>query len=157
MHKKLMLYAFGLLAAAAAGALAISAVFPSAAWDSRGGLPEPVILAILVNSANAAQETGGAEQVAFNNHCRTCHSSKPDDNRLGPSLFGVFGRKAASMQGYSYSDAMKNSGLTWDEGALDKFIADPEAVVPGNGMKPFTGVGNPQERASIIAFLRNTH
>jgi cytochrome c len=107
--------------------------------------------------AYAAQEAAGAEQVAFNNHCRTCHSPKPDDNRLGPSLFGVFGRKAAGVQGYSYSDALKNSGLTWDEGKLDKFIADPEAVVPGNGMKPFTGVSNPQERAHIIAFLRMTH
>jgi len=114
-------------------------------------------LATFVSSAVAAQETGGAEQQAFNNHCRMCHSSKPDDNRLGPSLLGVVGRKAASVQGYSYSDAMKNSSLTWNEGELDKFIADPEAVVPSNGMKPFTGVGDPHQRALIIAYLKKTH
>jgi cytochrome c len=116
-----------------------------------------VNLATFMSAAGAAQENGGSGQLTFNNHCRTCHSTKPDDNRLGPSLSGVFGRKAASAQGYSYSDAMKNAGLTWDEGTLDKFIADPEAVVPGNGMKPFTGISNQHERALIINFLRAAH
>jgi cytochrome c len=115
------------------------------------------ILAIFMSSADAAGQEGGSGQLAFNNYCRTCHSTKPDDNRLGPSLFGVFGRKAASAPGYSYSDAMKNSDLTWDEGHLDKFIANPEAVVPGNGMKPFTGINNPHERGLIIDFLRTAH
>jgi cytochrome c len=114
------------------------------------------ILAFL-SSAATAQENGGPEQLAFNNHCRTCHSTKPGDNRLGPSLAGVFGRKAASAQGYSYSDAMKNSGVTWDEGTLDRFLANPDAAVPGNGMKPFTGISDQHQRSLIINFLRMTH
>ena len=113
----------------------------------------PAILAFIVSSA-AAQETGDAERQAFNNHCRTCHSPKPDDNRMGPSLFGVFGRKAASAQGFAYSDTLKNSGLTWNEGELDRFIANPDGVVSGNGMKPFTGITDPHQRELIIAFLR---
>ena len=114
-------------------------------------------LAIFTSSAAPAQENGGSGQLTFNNHCRTCHSTKPDDNRLGPSLSGVFGRKAASVQGYAYSDAIKNSGLTWDEGTLDKFIANPDGVVPGNRMKPFTGISNQNERTLIINYLRMSH
>ena len=109
---------------------------------------------VLTPAAHAAEEAGAAELQAFNDHCRTCHSSKRDDNRLGPSLFGVVGRKAASVQGFAYSDAMKSSGLTWDVGTLDTFIANPEAVVPNNGMKPFGGISDARQRGLIIDFLK---
>ena len=80
--------------------------------------------------------------------------SKPGENRLGPSLAGVVGRKAGTVQNYAFSEAMKNSGLTWDEASLDKFIADPDALVQGNKMKPFSGVSDAAERAKIISFLK---
>ncbi len=54
-------------------------------------------------------------QVAFNNACRTCHSFKADDNRLGPTLHGIVGRKAGSIEGFAFSPSMKASGVTWDE------------------------------------------
>jgi cytochrome c len=114
------------------------------------------LLAIFAASSFAADEPSAAQQ-AFNNHCRECHSSKANDNRLGPSLFGVLGRRAGSVQCFPYSDAMKTSDLTWDEGTLDKFIANPDAVVANNGMKPFTGVGDANERSEIIAFLQMSH
>ena len=69
--------------------------------------------------AEAGGEPGGAGLEAFNNHCRECHSIKANDNRLGPSLSGVYGRKAGSVEGFPYSNAMKTSDLTWDESTLD--------------------------------------
>jgi cytochrome c len=75
------------------------------------------------------------------------------DNRLGPSLHGVIGRKAGSLPDYPYSDAMKNSSVVWDEAALDRFIENPDAVVSGNKMKPYAGMTSAQDRAAIVAFL----
>lgn len=94
-------------------------------------------------------------QMAFNNACRTCHSMKEGDNRLGPSLAGVVGRKAGTLPGYAYSPSMQNSGVTWDEATLDKFIANPEQVVGGNKMKPFTSISDETQRKDIIAFLKS--
>ena len=95
----------------------------------------------LTQAARAADDLSGEQ--AFNNHCRTCHSWKEGDNRLGPSLHGVVGRKAGSVQGYNnYSQSMKQANITWDEGTLDKFIANPDSVVSNNNMKPFSGVAD---------------
>lgn len=94
-------------------------------------------------------------ELAFNDHCRECHSFVKDDNRLGPSLYGVVGRKAGTLPGYAYSESVKASGVTWDEATLDKWIANPGAVIPGNQMSPpFGGVADAQVRARIIAFLK---
>jgi cytochrome c len=92
-------------------------------------------------------------QLTFNNACRTCHSVKEGDNRLGPSLYNVFGRKAGSLPAYPYSTAMKDAEFVWDKEKLDRFISDPDAVVPGNKMKPYGGLASPDARANVIAFL----
>ncbi|MFA6141281.1 MAG: c-type cytochrome [Hyphomicrobium sp.] len=91
--------------------------------------------------------------VAFNNSCRTCHSFKPNDNRLGPTLHGVVGRKAGSVEGFAFSPAMKGSGVTWDAATLDKFISDPNQVVSGNKMQPFGGIADAGERKKIVDYL----
>ena len=96
-----------------------------------------------------------AGEAAFNNACRTCHSWKAGDNRLGPNLHGIVGRQAGSAQGFAYSDSVKNSGITWDDATLDKFITAPDQVVPGNNMKPFTGISDAATRKSIIDFLKS--
>src|SRR5882724_902209 len=91
--------------------------------------------------AGDASASGVSGQAAFNNNCRTCHSTKEGDNRLGPSLSNILGAKAAARSGYTnYSQAMRTAGITWDEQTLDRFIANPESVVPNNNMKPFKGV-----------------
>jgi len=100
-----------------------------------------------------AQDDRG--ELLFNNTCRTCHTVKEGDNRLGPSLAGVVGRKAGSLPGFPYSDAMKKSGIVWDEATLDRFIADPQSVVRGNGMSPYTGMSAAEDRAAVIAFLKS--
>ncbi len=96
-------------------------------------------------------------ELAFNNHCRECHSALKGDNRLGPTLYGVVGRKAATVPGYdNYSPALQDSGLTWTEKVLDQWIANPSAVAAGNNMQPpYPGVADPAERAKIIAYLKS--
>ena len=110
--------------------------------------------AALADAASAADEAAAGEQL-FNNNCRTCHSWKPGDNRLGPSLHGVVGRKAGTAEGFGYSSSMKNSGITWTEENLDKFITSPDSVVPGNNMKPFPGIHDADTRKKIIEFLKS--
>lgn len=110
------------------------------------------LLAIL--PADAAQEESDDGQIAFNNACRTCHSFKPDDNRLGPTLHGIVGRKAGSIDGFQFTSAMKSSGITWDESNLDAFIENPDKVVHGNGMKPYGGMADASERTKIVNYLK---
>jgi len=92
-------------------------------------------------------------QLAFNNACRTCHTMKEGDNRLGPNLHKIIGRKAGSLPNYGYSSGMKGADLVWDKATLDRFIANPDQVVSGNNMKPYGGLASAEERAKIIAYL----
>lgn len=102
-------------------------------------------------SASAA-EPG---QLAFNNRCRTCHSIREGDNRLGPSLHDIIGRKAGTSSGYAnYSQSLANSGIVWNEKTLNKFIEDPDAVVPGNNMNPYGGLQDAAERKEIVEYLK---
>ena len=94
-----------------------------------------------------------AGQQAFNNACRTCHMVKEGDNRLGPNLHKIVGRKAGSLPDYAFSGAMKEAGFVWDEAKLDRFIANPDEVVPGNSMKPYGGLSSSDDRKKIVAFL----
>ncbi len=85
--------------------------------------------------------------------CAACHVVDKPQNRVGPSLHGLFGRKAGTVEGFKYSDAMKNSGVTWDEAQLDKYLENPKGDVPGNKMA-FPGLKSPDERADVIAYLK---
>ena len=77
-----------------------------------------------------------AGKTVFRTQCALCHSAEPNDNggAQGPSLHGVFGRKAAEDPQFGYTQALKSSGLTWDAATLDRFLAAPTAVVPGSSM-----------------------
>ena len=109
-----------------------------------------VVGAGLVQAAHAQDEG----ELLFNNSCRTCHTVREGDNRLGPNLHNIIGREAGSLPDYAYSSAMQQSGIVWDEATLDAFIENPEAVVPGNNMKPFSGIASADDRAKIIAHLK---
>jgi cytochrome c len=96
-------------------------------------------------------------KLAFNNSCRTCHSLKAGDNRLGPSLHGIIGAKAGQSAGYPYSQSLRQSGVTWDEATLDRWIGNPEAVIPNNNMKPYSGLADAAVRKKIVEFLKSNN
>jgi cytochrome c len=110
--------------------------------------------AVSQESARKGADTESG-QLTFNNACRTCHTIKEGDNRLGPNLHNVVGRKAGSLPNYDYSSAMKGTDFVWDKEKLDRFIAKPDEVVPGNNMKPYGGLTSAEDRAKVIAFLES--
>ncbi len=116
-------------------------------------IPPMAIGLVLLCAPALAQDDAG--QIAFNNACRTCHTVREGDNRLGPNLSRVIGRKAGSLPNYNYSESMKKADLVWDKQNLDRFIANPDAVVSGNNMKPYGGIASAEERAKIVAFLES--
>jgi cytochrome c len=102
--------------------------------------------------AGSASEAG---ERAFRK-CYSCHSVTGSEKLEGPGLRGIVGRRVASQSGFDYSPAMERfaeRNPVWTEGLLDRFAADPEAVVPGTSMA-FAGMRDPGERAELIAYLR---
>lgn len=99
-----------------------------------------------------------AEQMAgqqiFKDHCASCHTPKPGAHTtFGPNLKGVVGRRAGSVRGFPYSDALKNSGLTWTEDNLRKWVADNVHMVP-NTLMPHVSISDPAEQIYLVAYLR---
>jgi cytochrome c len=84
--------------------------------------------------------------------CLACHDLSTGATRIGPSLKGVIGRRAGSVPGYSYSEAMKAKGVTWDARSLDAYLESPSTYVKGNKMA-FAGLHDPKDRADVIAYL----
>ena len=86
--------------------------------------------------------------------CTACHAAAPDvPGKIGPSLHGIMGRKAAAVEGFAYSDALQKSAVVWNERELDEFIKQPAKFIPGTKMV-FLGVAKDQARADIIAYLK---
>jgi len=86
--------------------------------------------------------------------CRSCHTiTQGGADMTGPNLHGVFGRKAAAKAGFSYSDALRAKGLTWDAATLDRWLSGPQAFVPGTKMS-FPGLKDPADRRDVIAYLK---
>jgi len=83
--------------------------------------------------------------------CAACHGTD-HANRVGPGLEGIVGRKAGIVSGFSYSNAMKSSGIVWDDKLLNAYLESPQKVVPGNRM-PYAGLNNPTDRTDLVAYL----
>jgi cytochrome c len=108
-------------------------------------------LLVALPAAASAQDAEAGKKVFTK--CAPCHSIGPGaKNKVGPEQNGLVGRKAGSVEGFNYSEAMKNSGITWDEAQLDEYIADPKKKVPGNKMV-FPGIKDELERSDLIAYL----
>jgi len=107
-------------------------------------------IALSITTAHAAGDAARGEQKFV--ECGACHSLKPGVAMVGPSLSGLFGRKAGSMTDFRYSAAMRRSGITWDAQTLDAFLADPQKDVPANRM-PYAGLTDAAARADLIAYL----
>jgi cytochrome c len=103
--------------------------------------------------AGAARAGGDAVrgEVKFQD-CAACHKLEAGANNVGPSLHGIFTRKAGELADFRYSPALKRSGITWTPETLDQFITDPQALVPANRM-PYAGIANAGDRADLIAYL----
>jgi cytochrome c len=86
--------------------------------------------------------------------CAACHKLEAGANNVGPSLHGIFTRKAGELADFRYSPAIRRSGIAWTPETLDKFVADPQTMVPGNRM-PYAGMASPGDRADLIAYLQN--
>jgi cytochrome c len=108
---------------------------------------------ILLAPSHAHAAGNAATGAALFNRCALCHSAtKGGGNKIGPNLFGVVGRKAGTYPGFSYSAAMKNSGIVWTSPKLDAYLVAPQQIVPGNSM-PFAGIADAPQRANLVAYL----
>lgn len=111
-------------------------------------------IAALAFSAHgaAAQDAAAGEKVFAK--CRACHQvGETAKNGVGPVLNGLFGRKSGTVEGYNYSEANKNSGLTWDEATFREYIKNPKAKIPGTKMV-FAGLTNEKEIDDLVAYLK---
>lgn len=110
-----------------------------------------MMIAIVASAAGDVKRGASAFRA-----CVACHSIEPGMHRTGPSLAGLWGRAAGSLEGFTrYSNALKRSGIVWDERTLDAWLRDPQATIPGNYMI-FQGLADARARADLIAFLRET-
>ena len=112
-----------------------------------------VLALVVVGAAGAAHADGDAArgEKKFAD-CAACHATAPGITGVGPSLHGVFDRKAGTLGDFRYSPAMKRSGLVWTAQTLDAFLADPQKAVPANRM-PYSGMTDADDRADLIAYL----
>ena len=110
------------------------------------------VLFLGLPAAAHAQDAAAGEKVFA--VCKACHQIGPNaKNAVGPELNGVVGRHSGSVEGYNYSPANKNSGLTWDEATLREYLKDPKAKVPGTKMI-FAGIKDEQKLNDLIAYLK---
>jgi len=114
-----------------------------------------LVLAVLFVATGAgqasAQDAAAGEKVFL--VCKVCHQvGENAKNAVGPVLNGLFGRKAGTVDGFSYSDGNKHSGITWDDATFSEYIKDPKAKVPGTKMV-FAGIKDEQKIKDLIAYL----
>ena len=106
---------------------------------------------VCIGSSWAAGDVKLGSKV-FSAECSECHTMKEGKNKKGPSIYGLVGRKAATLSDYDYSGAIKSSGIVWTEEKLDAYITAPAKVVPGGKMK-YEGLSNPKARQDLLAYL----
>jgi cytochrome c len=112
---------------------------------------------LLAGSATAALAADpAAGEKIFKAQCGICHTVVAGENRIGPTLFGVVGRPAGSVPGFNYTADHKKLGITWDAATLDKYLANPRAMVPDTSMV-YAGLKDDAERADLVAYLETLH
>jgi cytochrome c len=109
-----------------------------------------LVIAVVSLSPGVGGTDPSASKDLFGRRCSGCHAT--DSNKEGPRLRGVLGRKAGTVAGFSYSEALRNSGIIWTADLLNQWLQNPEALVMGNDME--FRVPNPDERAALIAYLK---
>jgi len=114
-----------------------------------------IIALLVLSAAHGAHAQGDAQRGAnLFPQCAACHTFEPGRNLTGPSLANLFGRKAGTVSSFlRYSDALKRSGVTWDEKTLDAWLKEPDKLIPGNDMA-FPGIKDDRARRDLIAYLK---
>ena len=112
-----------------------------------------VPIAAIVTAGPAFAEGDAAAGKKVYNKCKTCHALEAGKKKLGPSLNGIIGRTAGSVEGFKYSDAMKDSGVVWTEENIAAYLEKPKEFIAGNKMA-FAGLRKEQDRANLIAYLK---
>ena len=108
---------------------------------------------VIASSAGALAQDVAAGETSFKK-CLPCHRiGEGAKNLVGPELNGIDGRKSGSAEGYSYTDANKNSGITWDEAQFKEYITNPRTKIPGTKMV-FAGISSENERSNLWAYLK---
>ena len=110
-------------------------------------------MALLAAAGSARADGDAARGEKRFEECGACHKLAAGENEIGPSLHGVFDRKAGELPDFRFSPALKRSGITWTAQTLDAFLADPQQVVPANRM-PYAGMLDAGARADLIAYLQ---
>lgn len=111
-------------------------------------------LALTLGGFGAAHAANVAKgKSVFAAQCAACHSAAAGQNGIGPSLAGIYGKPAASTKGFMFSPALKSSHIVWTSAALDKFLANPQADVPGTKM-PYMGMSSAKQRADVVAYIK---
>lgn len=111
-----------------------------------------LIFAAVAGPARAEGDAAAGEKLF--RQCKACHAVEAGKNRVGPSLFGIFGRKAGSAEEFKgYSEGLKNAGFTWDDAKLDAYLTNPKAVIADSKMA-FGGLAEAADRANVAAYLK---
>jgi cytochrome c len=117
------------------------------------GIVSLLAAGVIALASHGALAAGNAEKGAkVFRKCKACHSLEAGKKKIGPSLAGMFGRKAGMVDGFKYSKAMKESGIVWDEKSVSDYLANPKKFIPKNRMA-FPGLKKEQDRADVIAYL----
>ena len=117
------------------------------------GAAAAIVVGILTTQAFAQAGNAARGERVFNQQCKTCHSLEEGPSLTGPTLHGMFGRKAGTAAGFDFSEAMKTSGIVWDETTLAEYTSDPKAKVPDTKMV-FNGLKQAGQLADLVAYLK---
>lgn len=121
---------------------------------SWAGAAVAILVGLAATPAFAQAGNAARGERVFNQQCKTCHSLEKDDSSVtGPTLHGVFGRKAGTAPGFQFSPEMIKSGIVWDEATLAEYCQDPKAKVPDTKMV-FNGIKQPGQLADLVAYLK---
>ncbi|MFB0611788.1 c-type cytochrome [Aurantiacibacter poecillastricola] len=131
-------------------AAAPAAAEPQAAAPAEAPPPESTDTIDGTTLAEFTPDVAHGEEVF--GQCQACHVLEPGQNRVGPSLAGIVGREAGTVEGFNYTPANANSGITWTPEKLFQYLENPQRVVPGTKMA-FPGLSDGQDRADVIAYL----